>query len=46
MRGGDRHPLHYEPVPSSANFNLGFTAFQLRGGKVTGVAVASAYSYD
>lgn len=37
---------HYEPVPSSANFNLGFTAFQLRGGKVTGVAVASAYSYD
>lgn len=37
---------HYEAVPSSANFNTGNTAFQLTGGKVTGVSITSAYDFD
>lgn len=37
---------HYEARPSGANFNTGNTAFQLTGGKVTGVSITSAYDFD
>jgi hypothetical protein len=37
---------HYEASVSSANFNTGNAAFQLIDGKVTGVSLTAAYSFD
>ncbi len=36
---------HYEPADSAANYNLGYAAFQLTGGKVTYLALDTPHDF-
>lgn len=37
---------HYEPTSSGANYNLGYAAFQLTGGKVTSLILDTPHDFD